>query len=58
MKLHGEPKELRILRVKAPVMVQGTLLQPKFSIDAADSRLRLVDRGTPRNAGCAALQRQ
>jgi hypothetical protein len=56
LKLHGEPKELRILRVKAPVMVQGSLLQPKFSIDAADSRLRLVDRGTPRNADCAALQ--
>jgi hypothetical protein len=56
IKLHGEPKKLRILRVKAPVMVQGTLLQPKFSIDAADSRMRLVDRGTPRNADCTAPQ--
>jgi hypothetical protein len=56
LKLHGEPKGLRILRLKAPVLVQGTLLQPKFSVDVADSRLRLVDRGTPRNADCAALQ--
>jgi hypothetical protein len=56
IKLHGEPKKLRILRVKAPVNVQGTLLQPKFSIDAADSRTQLVDRGTPRNADCTALQ--
>jgi uncharacterized protein involved in outer membrane biogenesis len=56
LKLHGEPKGLRILRLKAPVLVQGTLLQPKFSVDVADSGLRLVDRGTARDADCAALQ--
>jgi uncharacterized protein involved in outer membrane biogenesis len=56
LKLHGEPKGLRILRLKAPVLVQGTLLQPKFSVDMADSGLRLVDRGTPRDADCAELQ--
>jgi hypothetical protein len=56
LKLHGEPKGLRILRLKAPVLVQGTLLQPKFSVDVADSELRLVDRGAPHNADCAALQ--
>ena len=55
LKLHGEPKGLRILRLKAPVLVQGTLLQPKFSVDMANSGLRLVDRGTPRDADCAAL---
>jgi uncharacterized protein involved in outer membrane biogenesis len=55
LKLHGEPKGLRILRLKAPVLVQGTLLQPKFSVDMADSGLHLVDRGTPRDADCAAL---
>ena len=56
LKLHGEPKGLRVLRLKAPISVQGTILQPKFSVDAADSRLQLVDRGTPRNADCTALQ--
>jgi AsmA family protein len=56
LQLHGEPKGLRILRSNAPVLVRGTLLQPKFSVDVADSRLRLVDRGTPRNADCTALQ--
>ena len=53
LKLHGEPKGLRILRLKAPVLVQGTLLQPKFSVDMADSGLHLVDRGTRRDADCA-----
>jgi AsmA family protein len=56
LKLHGEPKGLRILRLKAPVLVQGTLLQPKLSVDVADSGLKLVDRGTPNDADCAALQ--
>jgi uncharacterized protein involved in outer membrane biogenesis len=55
LKLHGEPKGLRILRIKAPVRVQGTLLQPKFSVDMADSGLQLVDRGKPHDADCAAL---
>jgi len=56
LKLHGEPKRLRVLRLKAPVLMQGTLLQPKFSVGAAESGLRLVDRGTPHNTDCAALR--
>jgi len=56
LKLHGRPKGLRILRIKAPVLVQGTLLQPKFSVGVSESSLQLVDRGTPHNADCAALQ--
>jgi AsmA family protein len=56
LKLRGEPKGLRILRLKAPVLLQGTLLQPKFRVDVADSKLQLVDRGTPREADCAELQ--
>jgi len=54
--LHGEPKGLRILRIKAPVLLQGTLLQPKFSVNVADSALRLVDRGTAHDTDCASLQ--
>jgi len=56
LKLHGEPKGLRLLRLKAPVLVQGTLLHPEFKVDSADSQLRLVDRGTPHEADCAGLQ--
>jgi uncharacterized protein involved in outer membrane biogenesis len=55
LKLRGKPKGLRILRIKAPVLVQGTLLQPKFSVGVSESSLQLVDRGTPKNADCAAL---
>lgn len=54
LRLHGEPKRLRIMRIKAPILLQGTLLQPKFSIGKADSGLRLVDQGSPHDADCAA----
>jgi AsmA family protein len=56
LRLRGEPKRLRVLRIKAPLLVQGTLLQPKFSVGAAESGLRLVDRGTAHNADCTKLQ--
>jgi hypothetical protein len=54
--LHGEPKHLRILRIKAPVLVQGPLLRPKFSVGVGQSSLQLVNRGTPHDADCAARQ--
>jgi hypothetical protein len=38
------------------VLVQGTLLQPKFSVAAAESALHLVDPGKPQYADCAAQQ--
>ncbi len=56
LKLHGEPKRMRILRVKAPVLVQGTLLQPTFKVGSDDSHLQLVDRGAAHDADCASLQ--
>lgn len=56
LKLHGHPKGLRILRIKAPVLVQGTLLQPKFSVGVTESSLQLLDRGTTRNADCTGMQ--
>ena len=56
LKLHGDPKGLRILRIKAPVLVKGTLLQPKFSVGVTESSLQLVHRGTARNADCTTMQ--
>jgi AsmA family protein len=56
LRLRGEPKRLRLLRIKAPVLVRGTLLQPKFSVGGGESGLQLVDRGKPFNADCDALR--
>jgi hypothetical protein len=53
--LHGEPKGTRILRMQAPVLIQGTLKHPSMGIQGHDSRLKLIDRGHAKDADCAAL---
>jgi uncharacterized protein involved in outer membrane biogenesis len=35
LRLEGQPKELRILRIWAPITVKGTLLHPQAGVDAA-----------------------
>jgi AsmA family protein len=54
LRLSGTPNKLRVLRLKTPILVQGTLLQPKFSLDTAASNLNLVERGHPPRADCGA----
>lgn len=53
--LRGEPKSLRVLRLKAPLLIRGTLAHPELSIEKADSKLLLVDRGRGKDEDCAAL---
>ena len=53
--LRGEPKSLRVLRLKAPLLIRGTLAHPDLSIQKADSKLLLVDRGRGKDEDCAAL---
>jgi uncharacterized protein involved in outer membrane biogenesis len=53
--IRGEPKSLRVLRLKAPLMVRGTLAHPAIGIEKGDSKLLLVDRGRGKDEDCAAL---
>jgi uncharacterized protein involved in outer membrane biogenesis len=53
--LRGEPKSMRVLRLKAPLKVQGTLAHPSIGIQQGDSKLVLVDRGRGRDEDCTAL---
>jgi uncharacterized protein involved in outer membrane biogenesis len=53
--VRGEPKSLRVLRLKAPVAVRGTLAHPSFGIEKGDSKLVLVDRGHGKDEDCSAL---
>jgi hypothetical protein len=55
LSVHGNPKKLRLVRLRTPVMVQGTLAHPMFHIPLKHSRLMLADRGTARDVDCAAL---
>jgi AsmA family protein len=55
MELRGQPKELRILRLRAPLKIGGTLKHPSFSIQAHNAAPLLIDRGRARDVDCAAL---
>jgi AsmA family protein len=55
LQLIGHPKGVRILRLRAPVMIRGNLKHPKVAIDTHDSKLVLIDRGHTKDTDCAAL---
>jgi uncharacterized protein involved in outer membrane biogenesis len=56
--LRGEPKDLRLLRVDAPLLIRGPLRRPTFAIQTHDSSLKLLDRGPGKDVDCAALLSQ
>lgn len=57
LKLQGHPKGLRLLRLRSPLLVRGTLAHPKIGIDAHESSFVLVDPGHWKDVDCAALGR-
>jgi uncharacterized protein involved in outer membrane biogenesis len=54
MELRGHPKETRLLRMKAPVLLTGTLSHPHFGLEQPKS-LTLVDRGSTKVVNCQLL---
>ena len=54
LQLKGHPKELRILRLSAPVAVQGTFTHPTFHVEG-HKKLQLVDPGHAKDADCGSL---
>jgi len=53
--LRGYPKGLRLLRLRSPVLIRGSLTHPEASISAHNAVLAIVDPGLAKNADCAAL---
>jgi hypothetical protein len=53
--IRGDPKRLRLLRLRAPVLVQGTLAHPSIHIQKGDSKLVVVDPGKAKDVDCATL---
>jgi len=51
----GHPKSLRILRLRSPLLVRGTLLHPSISIHGNHSVLVLIDPGPAKDVDCASL---
>jgi AsmA family protein len=55
LSIRGNPKGPRLLRLRAPVLVQGTLAHPALHVAVKNSRLMLADPGRAKDADCAAL---
>jgi AsmA family protein len=53
--LNGQPKKVRVLRLRAPIAVSGTFKHPTFAIRAHDSKFMLIDRHLAQDVDCAAL---
>jgi AsmA family protein len=53
--LRGEPKDLRLLRVDAPLLVGGTLARPSIAIQTHAGSVKLLDRGAGKDVDCASL---
>jgi AsmA family protein len=55
--LRGHPKSVRLLELRAPIVIHGTLKAPKIGIETRDSKLVLIDRGKTNDADCESLLR-
>jgi uncharacterized protein involved in outer membrane biogenesis len=53
--LRGQPKDLRLLRLDAPLLVHGALARPSVAIQSGAGSVKLVDRGTGKDVDCASL---
>jgi len=53
--IRGNPKGLRLFRLRSPVLVQGTLAHPSLHIQVKDSHFMLADRGRAEDVDCTAL---
>ncbi len=53
--VRGNPKSVRLLRLRAPVRVRGTLGHPAVNIQGSQSVLVIVDPGKAKDADCTTL---
>jgi len=53
--LRGQPKDLRLLRLDAPLLVRGALARPSVAVQPHASSVKLIDRGTGKDVDCASL---
>jgi uncharacterized protein involved in outer membrane biogenesis len=55
LEIQGHPKHLRVLRLSAPLSVQGTLTHPSVSVEKGQRKFKLIDPGHAKDADCGAL---
>jgi uncharacterized protein involved in outer membrane biogenesis len=55
LQIRGQPKSLRFFRLRAPVLVQGTLAHPSVGVQRGKSALVVIDPGKAKDTDCAAV---
>ncbi len=55
LRIQGEPKRMRLMRLSGPLTIQGTLRHPTLVIAKGDRKVELVDPGHARDADCVTL---
>lgn len=55
LELEGHPKELRVMRLSAPISVQGPLNHPHLALEKGQRKFKLIDPGHAKDADCGAL---
>ena len=55
LRIQGEPKHLRLLRLSGPLTIQGTLRHPTLEVSKPGRKVELIDPGRGKDADCAAV---
>jgi uncharacterized protein involved in outer membrane biogenesis len=55
LRIQGEPKGLRLLRLSGPLSIQGTLRHPTLQLEKHDRKIELIDPGHGKDVDCATL---
>ena len=55
LELEGHPKELRVLRISAPISVQGPLNHLHLALEKGQRKFKLIDPGHAKDVDCGAL---
>ncbi len=55
LRIQGEPKRLRLIRLSGPLAVQGTLAHPSLSVGKHDRKVELIDPGRAKDVDCPRL---
>jgi uncharacterized protein involved in outer membrane biogenesis len=55
LELEGHPKELRVMRLSAPISIRGPLSHPQLALEKGQRKFKLIDPGDAKDVDCGAL---
>jgi len=55
LQIRGQPKRLRFFRLRAPLLIGGTLAHPSIKVRESHSTLEVIDRGKGQDKDCESL---